>query len=204
MNRKIVYPDWAEKYRTRGHTIRKVRDGYGLYRCTSVYVRGSHPKSVQEYLGMITEADGFVPKIVVSPNPAFVEFGLSHFILTNFKRTLQRSSFNNGAHGDVIVLGIIHYMFGGTEPCFIRATYLSCGRADDLILKTGTISPQRIKAVATRIKKLLESAVPDDDERRVLVALLLLCVIDPANPEAKPRIPDKAREIIEGRKLRYG
>jgi hypothetical protein len=58
VRKKIVYPERAEKYRTKGHTIRKVRDGYGLYRCTSLYVKGSYPKSVQEYLGMITEKYG--------------------------------------------------------------------------------------------------------------------------------------------------
>jgi hypothetical protein len=204
MNRRNVYPEWAERYRTKGHTIRKVRSGYGLYRCTSVYAKGSYPKSVQEYLGMITEKDGFVPKTVISANPAFVEFGLSRFILANYKRALQRSSFNDGAQGDVITLGIICYIFGDTRPCLIRATYLSQKRADDLILRAGEISPSRIKAVATRIKRLLERDIPDKGERQTLVALLFLCVIDPANPNAKPRIPDAAREIIERRKLKYG
>jgi hypothetical protein len=204
MGKKIVYPEWAEKYRTKGHTIRKVRDGYGLYRCTSVYVKGSYPKSVQEYLGMITEKDGFVPKATVSTNPAFVEFGLSRFILANFRRTLQRSTFNNGAQGDVLVLGIVHYIFGGVEPYFIKATYLSQGKADDLIRFADTVSPSRIKAIASKIGKLMERSIPDDEERRALVTLLLLCVIDPANPSAKPHIPDRAREIMERGGLKHG
>jgi hypothetical protein len=204
MNRKVIYPEWAERYRTKGHTIRKVRDGYGLYRCTSSYVKGSYPRSVQEYLGMITERDGFVPKTVASKDPAFVEFGLSRFILANYRRSLQRSSFNDGAQGDVITLGVIHYIFGDMKPCFIRATYLSRERADDLILRADGISPSRVKAVATRIGRLLERDVPDEDERQTLVALLLLCVIDPENPRAKPHIPDTAREIMERRGLRHG
>ena len=203
MNKKITYPEWAEKYRTEGHTIRKVRDGYGLYRCTSVYVKGAYPKSVQEYLGMITEKDGFVPKTVVSQNPTFVEFGLSHFILTNYKRTLQRSSFNNAAGGDVIVLGIIYYIFKSIKPCFIKATYLSWGKTD-LICRADKISASRIKALATKIERLLERDIPDEEERRTLVALLLLCVIDPKNPKAKPQIPDEARKIMEERGLKYG
>jgi hypothetical protein len=204
MGKRIVYPEWAEKYRTKGHTIRKVRDGYGLYKCTSVYVKGSYPKSVQEYLGMITEKDGFVPKIVASATPAFVEFGLSRFILANFKRTLQRSSFNNGAQGDVTILGIVHYIFGGVEPHFIKATYLSHGKADELIRRGDVVSPTRIKAVATKIGKLLERGIPDKEERQTLTKLLLLCVIDPANPAAKPRIPDKALGIMERNGLKYG
>ena len=61
----VTYPDWAEKYRGKGRTIRKVRNGYGLYQCTSVYVSGQkYPKSIQKYLGMITEKDGFIRRIV--------------------------------------------------------------------------------------------------------------------------------------------
>ena len=30
MSIKNTYPDWVEKYRGKGLTIRKVRDGYGL------------------------------------------------------------------------------------------------------------------------------------------------------------------------------
>jgi hypothetical protein len=204
MSKRIVYPEWAEKYRTKGHTLRKVRNGYGLYRCTSVYVKGSYPRSVQEYLGMITEKGGFVPKMVASASPAFVEFGLSRFILANYKRTLQRSSFNKGAQDDVIVLGCIHYIFGSVKSCFIKATYLSQGKADDLIRRAGEVSPSRIKAVATRIEKLLERDVPDTEERHTLRALLALCVIDPANPTAKPRIPDRALEIMERSGLKHG
>ena len=63
MKKSVVYPEWAEKFRGKERTIRKVRDGYGLYQCTSVYQPGQkYPKSVQKYLGMITEKDGFIPK----------------------------------------------------------------------------------------------------------------------------------------------
>lgn len=56
MKKKNIYPEWAEKFRAEGKTIRKVRNGYGLYECTSTYVPGQkYPKSVQKYLGMITE-----------------------------------------------------------------------------------------------------------------------------------------------------
>lgn len=37
MKKSVVYPDWVEKYRGKGRTIRKVRNGYGLYACTSTY-----------------------------------------------------------------------------------------------------------------------------------------------------------------------
>ena len=65
MKRYVTYPDWVEKFRSPGHTIKKTKQGYGLYSCTSKYVPGGKPKSVQTYLGKITP-DGFIPKSVVS------------------------------------------------------------------------------------------------------------------------------------------
>lgn len=71
---------------------KKTKQGYGLYSCTSKYVPGGKPKSIQTYLGKITP-DGFIPKSVVSKHPVYVEFGLCHFIISSFKRNLIRSSF---------------------------------------------------------------------------------------------------------------
>ena len=65
MKRYVTYPDWVEKFRSPGHTIKKTKQGYGLYSCTSKYVPGGKPKSIQTYLGKITP-DGFIPKSVVS------------------------------------------------------------------------------------------------------------------------------------------
>ena len=103
MRVKNQYPDWAEKFRGPGKTIRKAKNGYGLYKCTSVYVPGEkYPKSKQEYLGMITEKDGFIPKKTVSNNPSYIEYGVSRLIWMNFKRELVRSSFM----GDEIIVRI--------------------------------------------------------------------------------------------------
>jgi len=203
MAKRVAYPDWVERYRGDGITIRKVRNGYGLYRCTSVYVKGSHPKSVQEYLGMVTEEDGFIPKKVISLNPAFVEHGLSRFIMANFKRDLQRSTFNGSADGDVITLGIIRFIFGAVEPCFIRATYISHGIEGRLLQRMESVNPMRTKTIANKIEQLLTKRIPDESERRIVRGLLLLCVIDPANPSVKPHIPTEAVEIIERRGLKY-
>ena len=68
MKKTVTYPDWVEKYRGEGRTIRKTKNGYALYECTSVYVKGlNYPKSVQKYLGRITENDGFIPNKFLIP-----------------------------------------------------------------------------------------------------------------------------------------
>ncbi|MDD5801390.1 MAG: hypothetical protein PUD31_03070 [Solobacterium sp.] len=61
------YPDWVEKYRGKGKTIRKTAYGYGLYKCTSVYDKEKgYPRSIQEFLGIIDEEKGFIPKVNIS------------------------------------------------------------------------------------------------------------------------------------------
>lgn len=55
-----MIPEWAEKYRKPGTTIKKIGNGYYLYSATSKVVEGKkYPVSVQNYLGRITE-DGLV------------------------------------------------------------------------------------------------------------------------------------------------
>lgn len=51
-----MIPEWAEKYRRPGTTIKKIGNGYYLYTATSHIVAGKkYPVSVQNYLGRITE-----------------------------------------------------------------------------------------------------------------------------------------------------
>lgn len=51
-----MIPEWAEKYRRPGTTIKKIGNGYYLYSATSKTVEGKkYPVSVQNYLGRITE-----------------------------------------------------------------------------------------------------------------------------------------------------
>ena len=201
--KKNTYPEWVEIYRTKGHTIRKVRNGYGLYSCTSVYVKGSYPKSVQTYLGMITEKDGFIPKKVISSTPSYVEYGLSHLIWINFKRSLMRSFNNSTGLEDIVVLGIIHYIFGSVDPCYIRSSYISHGKEDALIVRAEAISLSRIKTVSNKIEKLLKERIPDKQERDMLTQLLPLAVVDALNESRKPQISSELSDIIERTGLKY-
>lgn len=202
MKRSVVYPDWVEKYRGKGRTIRKIRDGYGLYQCTSVYDPNlKYPKSVQKYLGMITEKDGFIPKkSSVEDTPAFyLEYGLSHFIMANFKRDLVRSTFNGD--NDSVVFGIISYIFGGLNESFIRATWLTHDRESELIERLGKgVSDKRLKTISNKINKLMNDRIPDSNDRNMLEKLLFLTVIRNGSvPETVAYSPD-----VENLTERYG
>ena len=203
MNKKNQYPDWVEKYRSKGRTIRKVRGGYGLYECTSEYVPGApYPKLKQTYLGMITQEDGFIPKKRTLSHPSYIEFGLSHFIWCNFKRPLIRSSFS----GDeaVVRLGIIMYIFGSIKPCMIRSTFLSDGIEDMLIERAAIIAPSRIKTITNKIDSLMNKSLGTGDDRTILESQLRLCVMESNNRRSQiPALPEEAAEIIERNGLKY-
>lgn len=203
MSIKNTYPDWVEKYRGKGQTIRKVRDGYGLYKCTSVYVPGArYPKSKQEYLGMITEK-GFIPKKSVSEHPSYIEFGLSHFIWSNFKRDLIRSTFNGSEY--VARMGVVYYIFSAVNESLIPLTFISDGHADEMIRLIPATSERRIKNIAKKINQLMDEKIKDKEDRAVLEALLRCCVMDSKNLSAQtPALPEAASEILERHGLKYG
>ena len=49
------YPDWVQKYRTQGKTVKKKGDAYYLYKRTSKRVPGKkYPQPVDTYIGIIT------------------------------------------------------------------------------------------------------------------------------------------------------
>lgn len=195
--KKNVYPDWVEKYRSKGRTIRKVRDGYGLYSCTSVYVKGlAYPKSVQTYLGKITEKDGFIPKHSNNEHSEYLEYGLSHFIMVNFKRDLMRATYNSDIR--IVLLGIVLFMFDSTSSVLIRSTYITKSYEDALISITSSDQgTKRVIGIKKKIDSLLRERIPDEEEKQILVHLLLLCVIEKNTAEESVAYPTAVTEILE-------
>ena len=51
----ITYPEWVQKHRVRGTTIKKKGNSYYLYKRTSKRVPGKkYPQAVDTYIGLIT------------------------------------------------------------------------------------------------------------------------------------------------------
>ena len=204
MRVKNQYPEWAEKYRGPGKTIRKLKNGYGLYKCTSVYVPGEkYPKSKQEYLGMITETDGFIPKKTVSKNPTYIEYGVSHLIWSNFRRDLSRSTFTGD---DVLVrIGIVKYLFGEVNHELMALSFISDGHIEEMDERLNSTSKKRIENLANKIDILLRQKIKSPDDRKLLESLLRNCVLDSKNKTVQlPVVPAAATEIMERYGLRYG
>ena len=192
-----VYPDWVEKYRDKGVTIRKKGNGYGLYKCTSIYVKSAkYPKTVQEYLGMVYEDRGFVPKTLKSDKPIYFEYGLSKFIMINFKRELLKAAYDKNE--DIVKLGILMFIFDSYDEIFIKNSFLTC-EDKDLIEYALKVSDKRIKTIKKKITSTFEERIPDQNDRNKLVGLLRLCVKDSYTLK-EPVINDEICSICE----RYG
>lgn len=77
------YPEWVQKFRTRGTTVKKRGDIYYLYKRTSKRVPGKkYPQPVDTYIGVITP-DGVVKserKKVSLTDAVVKEFGFSKAI----------------------------------------------------------------------------------------------------------------------------
>lgn len=188
-----TYPDWVNAYRKKGQTIRKTTNGYGLYRCTSIYVPGGKPKSVQEYLGMIYEDKGFVPKAndnKKNVDPKYLEYGLSTFIINNFKRDIRRASYNGS---DMIVkLAVIKYIFGSIDERILRSSYLTyCD--EETIAYSHKINIKRLDTPVKKIEALFEGI----EDAAVLKAKLSLILVDVNNDNKVMDVDDTLKELVK-------
>ena len=201
-NRTNAYPDWAEKYREKGKTIRKTKYGYALYHCTSEYVPGGRPKLKQTYLGMITQEDGFIPKKEDGKEPSYIEYGFSHFLKINFKRDVSRSVY--ALTDDLFFLGIIRFIFGSVKDIYIRSSYLTYGKADMYCELNRKITEKKIERVSEAIGSAYAAKVPDEQDRILISNLLMLNVVE-AGPASsrKPQFPQELEELFRQYSLRY-
>ena len=80
-----TYPEWVQKYRTKGTTVKKKGDAYYLYSRTSKRVPGKkYPQPVDTYIGIITP-EGIIKtnkKKVVLTDIEVWEYGFSKTIKT--------------------------------------------------------------------------------------------------------------------------
>ncbi len=188
-------PNWALKYKTKGTTIRKKgKNSFGLYKVTSQYVKGGYPKTIQTYLGVITE-EGYFPK-KEEPSEEVLEYGLSNFIYSSFHRSLQRSCY--GSVGEdkeiLIILAIIHYIFNDLSEATIRKTAISRNKEDKLIKRASEVNFKRITTIKKEIEKQFNILFLNSTQNKDLFKMYLLLETIPVN--VKTRNHSKEVEII--------
>ena len=147
---------------------------------------------------MITEKDGFIPKRSDAPSVSSrcLEYGLSHFIIANFKRDLCRSAYS--ASEMIVIFGVLQYIFGDVNEVFIRSSYLCIGKEEELLERLSQgLSPNRMKKMTNTIEKLIAEKIPNEKERNILIKLLFLTTIHETADPKSAVYPSKATEIAQ-------
>ena len=89
----------------------------------------------------------------------YLEYGLSSYIYSFHRRTLQRSLFNiTGETADnLIMLGIIQYVFGIISEEILCSSYLTYAQATHLFnfYNSSKLNHRRVTTISNRIEVLL-------------------------------------------------
>ena len=199
-------PDFAKPYKKKGFDVRCKKGVYHLYRISSKRVEGkSYPVLQQEYIGIINpdgsliEKKRYVDESNKNKERVYLEFGLSDFLYSKYKRTLTRSLFNITGEkaSSIIALSIVQYVFSSISDTAIECCYLSKGKEEKMIEeRDGGMQSKRIERLVKKIEE--HQKLYFGDSLKDFETLMKLCVIerDSAN---KPAYPEKAMAIIEER-----
>lgn len=195
--KKINYPDWVERCHTKGTSIKRVRNGYALYKCTSVYDKEKgYPRSVQKYIGMIDEEKGLIPKR--KDKRSYLEYGLSRFIMKNYKRELSRAAYD---HNILLVkLGIVAYIFDDISDISLKRSFLIKDDIDDIKNLRDRVNTRRLSTIKKKIDDLLSKDLNED--KNLITSLLLLSVIETDGKEEDVIFDDDLSSLIEKRGLK--
>ena len=172
--KKEDLPEFAKPYKTKGYDVRLVRGAYQLFKISSKRVpEKSYPVLIQEYVGTIDPEKGLIPKkITTNKASAFVEYGLSHFILSRYKsELLQACNFDSSESIQSVYMGIVKFMYGHTQQRFIDLSYLQTMIKPCPELK-GSSSAKSVAKVASKISSLLKEDIPDTADRDYVIAAL--------------------------------
>lgn len=195
--KKELLPAFARQYKTKGHDVRLVGKSYQLFRVTSKRVPGkSYPVLQQTYIGTIDPVKGLIPKKAApaSSQQKEAEFGLSNFIIKNFKRSLMRSVFNGACTR--VYMGIVYYLYGSAEERFVNLTYVR-RYLPDVPQISGADALKRLQKMAGLIDKHLCSLIPNRDDRLYIIARLREIRVSPDEDNPQPCCPDDVLELIK-------
>ena len=175
-------PNWVLKYKGKNKSIKYLgNDRYGLYEVTSKYDKDlGYSKSKQTFLGVISKESGLVlKKRKINDEADYLEYGLSHFVYTNFKRNIQRSLHTTSSiQTDLLIkLVIVNYVFNDTSDASISMCYLCINDIDELIEYRDSITNARIIRASNKINTILKEKVSDVADYNALINYLRLIVV---------------------------
>jgi hypothetical protein len=199
-----LLPDFAKPFKTKGFDVRFVRGSYQLFKVSSHRVEGkSYPVLKQEYVGTIDPEKGLIPKkIAPSPETRLVEYGLSHFILQHFRRRIVRSAFNNSCPESLIVMAVIHFIYGHIEERFIRLSYLA-NKYDPSFIASSPASINRAIRISKNISDYMTELIPDESERDYVIACLRDFKVKSDATGIKINYSDELIDIFRKNEIKY-
>lgn len=199
-------PSWALKYKGKNKSLKYLgNDRYGLYEVTSKYDASlGYSKSIQSFIGVITKDKGLVLKKRKANDKAnYLEYGLSHFLYVNFKRSIQRSIKYYSNDNDYLVkLIIVKYIFSDLNDEYIDMTYLCVDDGKDIKEYKSKISDVRINNGVIKLKENLKLKISNKDDLFLLENYLRLITIR-EKEEINIFINDKLKGLLDKYELKF-
>lgn len=199
-------PSWALKYKGKNKSLKYLgNDRYGLYEVTSKYDASlGYSKSIQSFIGVITKDKGLVlKKRKVNDKANYLEYGLSHFLYVNFKRSIQRSIKYYSNDNDYLVkLIIIKYIFNDLNDEYIDMTYLCVDDGKDIKEYKSKISDVRINNGVIKLKENLKLKISNINDLCLLENYLRLITIR-EKEEINIFINDKLKGLLDKYELKF-
>lgn len=124
----MAFPDWVEKYRSKGKAINYVNGKFYLYEVHSERIKGTNKvkKINDKYLGKITE-DGLIPpKSKIKGDIICKEYGIYAFVLSLNDITVRRIIKDfPGSYKEIITTSLIKLVHGDFQFKYYENSYMS-------------------------------------------------------------------------------
>lgn len=196
-------PEFARPYKKKGYDVRKQKDNYFLYKISSHREPGlKYPKLDQEYIGIIDSTGRLIRKKEYPSDKKreYMEWGLSSFIMSRYRRQLLRSVYNGSDRKniDLVKLAIIQYVFGIITETAIRRCHLAREDAEKLLNLSKVASAERIGRLVNKIGELQKEAFGEDMHDAEI--LMKLCVME-NDSIVEPGYPDEITALFEKHRI---
>lgn len=210
--RTEMLPEFARPFKTKGHDVRKTGNEYYLYKVEHFRVSGKkNPVTKYVYIGRIDREKGLIPAHTQNGGDviACLEYGLSDYIYSNYRRALQRTLFNTSGEmaSDTIKIGIIRFIFGKVTLATLRASRLTHNDAERLsaMYASNARLEGRAKTLSEKIDAMLGSVfVTEEDKETVILGLRnMTAVLTEKGERIDGRCPSDVKEIFRKRGIMH-
>lgn len=176
--RKIDLPEYAQQFKIKGYDVKKIGNFYYQYKVDHYRVPDKkYPITKLTYIGKIDKEKGLIKAHSISDVIiAYLEYGLSNFLFTKYKRPMQRTLYNTkGKYAlDIIKLGIINYIFNNVSLNTLKSSYLTYYDAIELFNLYNSSSKNKIRtdSLKNKIDEMLHTTFTDKNDLEIILCSL--------------------------------